>query len=74
MIGKSPNNPLGPLEHFGISSGMAELWRQTAITFMKPNTTCRNCDGTEFYSHEVQAKGYMDLLESAKEVRLRRVQ
>jgi hypothetical protein len=29
---------------------------------MKPNTTCRNCGGTEFYSHEVNAKGYMDLL------------
>ena len=30
---------------------------------MKPSTTCRNCGGTEFYSQEVSAKGYlMDLL------------
>lgn len=33
---------------------------QTRI--MKPNTTCRNCGGKEFYSHEVNAKGHMDLL------------
>ena len=29
---------------------------------MKPNTKCRNCGGTEFYSHEISAKGYVDLL------------
>ena len=29
---------------------------------MKLNMKCQNCDGTEFYSHEVNAKGYVDLL------------
>jgi len=43
----------------GFWSGVAELFSLAASHAMKKNKTCRNCEGSEFYSKDVTLSGFI---------------